>query len=552
MHSYGYDALGDRSSVTDASGDVQSWVFDDAGQLKTAKNARGQVTTYSYDPAGQTTGWSSPDGTVSQGFDALGDRTSVSDATGASSYSYDAVGRMTGATTPAGTVSYGYDASGLRTDVTAAGAHVGYAYNGAGQLASVADASGTTSMGYNTDGDLASVTRPNGVATAYGYDAAGRLVKDDTTKGSTVVANIDYTLDAAGNRVAVTGPDGAQSYTLDADNRQTAATGGGAANLAYSYDAAGNRTSVTSGSTTTGYSYDAAGRLSKVGATAVSMDADGNLTTAGGDTYTYNAAGALTAATVGGKAATHTVNADGARVAVTSGGATSKLVLDMASDLPAVLAETGHRYTTGGLLADTAGTTTSYAVTDAQGTVRALTSNTGAITGTASYDPYGQLRSATGAVTSFGYTGAATDVGGNVNLQAREYNPGYGQFLQADSYIVGGASTGGYDHYTYAGNNPVSAVDPTGHFTGTIEEVDLAQDEGESLDESLLRNTLDGPEARQLEGRAVVAAVLWLPQASLRSLAIARIRRSGRRLRAVVTRVMMTSSNRTSLPRNPA
>ena len=466
VHSYGYDALGDRSSVTDALGDVQSWVFDDAGQLKTAKNARGQVTTYSYDPAGQTTGWSSPDGTVSQGFDALGDRTSLTDATGASSYTYDAVGRMTGATTPAGTVSYGYDASGLRTDVTAAGAHVGYAYNGAGQLASVADASGTTSMGYNTDGDLASVTRPNGVATAYGYDAAGRLVKDDTAKGSTVVANIDYTLDAAGNRVGVTGPDGAQSYTLDADNRLTAATGGGAANLAYSYDAAGNRTSVTSGSTTTGYTYDAAGRLSKVGATAVSMDADGNLTTAGGDSYTYNAAGALTAASVGGKAATYTVNADGARVAVTTGGATSKLVLDMASDLPAVLAETGHRYTrdtTGGLLADTAGTTTSYAVTDAQGTIRALTSSTGAVTGTASYDPYGQLRSATGTATSFGYTGAATDVGGNVNLQAREYNPGYGQFLQADSYTIGGAGTTGYNHYTYTGDNPTTAVDSTGH-----------------------------------------------------------------------------------------
>ena len=468
VHSYGYDALGDRSSVTDALGNVQSWVFDDAGQLKTAKNARGQATTYSYDAAGQTTGWSSPDGTVSQGFDALGDRTSVSDATGSSSYTFDAVGRMTGASTPAGTVTYGYDASGLRTSVTAAGAHVGYAYDGAGQLASVADASGTTSMGYTTDGDLASVTRPNGVATAYGYDAAGRLVKDDTAKGSTVVANIDYTLDAAGNRVGVSGPDGAQSFTLDADNRLTAATGGGATNLAYSYDAAGNRTSTTSGTTTTGYTYDAAGRLSKVGAAAVSMDADGNLTTAGGDTYTYNAAGALTAATVGGKAATYTVNADGARVAVTTGGATSKLILDVTSDLPAVLAETGHRYTrdtSGGLLADTAGSTTSYAVTDAQGTVRALTSSTGAVTGTASYDPYGQLRTSTGTATTFGYTGAATDVGGNVNLQAREYNPTYGQFLQSDTYTVGGPGTTGYNHYTYTSDNPATQVDPTGHDT---------------------------------------------------------------------------------------
>ncbi|MDX6246073.1 MAG: hypothetical protein QOE76_3796, partial [Frankiales bacterium] len=355
---------------------------------------------------------------------------------------------------------------GLRTDVTAAGAHVGYAYNGAGQLASVADSSGTTAMGYTTDGDLASVTRPNGVATAYGYDAAGRLVSLDSAKGATVVANIDYTLDAAGNRVGVSGPDGAQAFTLDADNRLTAATGGGAANLSYSYDAAGNRTSVTSGTTTTASTYDAAGRLSKVGTTAVSMDADGNLTTAGGDTYAYNAAGALTAATVGGKAATYTVNADGARVAVTTGGATSKLVLDVASDLPAVLAETGHRYTrdtTGMLLADTAGAATSFAVTDGQGTTRALTDNTGAVTGTASYDPYGRLRTSTGPSTSFGYTGATTDVGGNVNLQAREYNPAYGQFLQADTYTIGGNGTAGYNHYTYTTDNPTTFVDNNGH-----------------------------------------------------------------------------------------
>ena len=95
------------------------------------------------------------------------------------------------------------------------------------------------------------MTRPNGVATAYGYDAAGRLVRMDSTKGATVVADIGYTLDAAGNRVGQTGPEGAQSFTLDANNRLTAATGGGAANLAYAYDAAGNRTSVTTGSSTT-------------------------------------------------------------------------------------------------------------------------------------------------------------------------------------------------------------------------------------------------------------------------------------------------------------
>jgi RHS repeat-associated protein len=102
-------------------------------------------------------------------------------------------------------------------------------------------------------------------------------------------------------------------------------------------------------------------------------------------------------------------------------------------------------------------------VCDARATGGAHTDGSGAVTGTANYDPYGQLRSSTGTATSFGYTGAAADIGGNLNLQAREYNPTYGQFLQADTYTVGGAGTTGYNHYTYTTDNPSSLIDPSGH-----------------------------------------------------------------------------------------
>jgi hypothetical protein len=41
-------------------------------------------------------------------------------------------------------------------------------------------------------------------------------------------------------------------------------------------------------------------------------------------------------------------------------------------------------------------------------------------------------------------------------------------------------------------------VDDLGHFTGSIEEVDLVQGESDDLDNSLLQSQITGPEARRL------------------------------------------------------
>jgi RHS repeat-associated protein len=360
--------------------------------------------------------------------------------------------------------------------VTAAGAHVGYAYDAAGRLATVTDSSGTTTLGWS-EASLATVTQPGGGQTRYLYDGAGRLVEQYGPGGV-----FEYGLDADGNRVSVDGPLMSASYTLDADNRLTSSTSNHVT-TSYGYDAAGNRTSVSSGGSSTGYSYDAAGRLSKVGSSAVSVDPDGDITTVGGDSYSYNAAGQLVAASAGGASASYTVNADGQRVAVTSGGSTDKLVLDVASDLPAVLAETGHRYTRstdGTLLADTTATGTTYATTDAQGSVTALTDASQQPVGTATYDPYGVITGTTGMVSSFGYTGAATDVTGNVDLQAREYDPTLGQFLQADTYQVGGPGTIGFNRYTYAGDNPATEIDASGR---DFDEEEVVADE--SIEDTL-------------------------------------------------------------------
>jgi YD repeat-containing protein len=62
------------------------------------------------------------------------------------------------------------------------------------------------------------MTRPNGIATNYTYDALSRLLSVLHVAGSSTIDGVVYTLDAAGNRTArAPQPSGAvNDYTYDA------------------------------------------------------------------------------------------------------------------------------------------------------------------------------------------------------------------------------------------------------------------------------------------------------------------------------------------------
>ncbi len=104
------------------------------------------------------------------------------------------------------------------------------------------------------------------------------------------------------------------------------------------------------------------------------------------------------------------------------------------------------------------GTTTTYDLTDAQGSV--LTSfNGSAILGEQIYGPYGDQRYIEGTLgTDKGYTGQFADaVSGLDYYNAHWYDPVMGQFLSADTVQ-------GMNPYVYAAENPETMNDPTGQY----------------------------------------------------------------------------------------
>ena len=105
---------------------------------------------------------------------------------------------------------------------------------------------------------------------------------------------------------------------------------------------------------------------------------------------------------------------------------------------------------------------TTYYVTNAQGTVVAEMDTGSNVTYDATYRPYGQQQNGTPQAGP-GYTGHVNDPDtGLVYMQARYYDPGVGRFLSVDPVQIVPSDIFNFNSYDYTNNNPVINVDPDG------------------------------------------------------------------------------------------
>ncbi len=110
--------------------------------------------------------------------------------------------------------------------------------------------------------------------------------------------------------------------------------------------------------------------------------------------------------------------------------------------------------------------TTYYYVTNLQGDVMGLVDTSGNSVASYTYDPYGKILTATGALAEknpLRYRGYYYDSeSGLYYLQSRYYDPATRRFVNADSYSSTGQGILGINMFAYCLNDPVNHIDSSG------------------------------------------------------------------------------------------
>uniref|UniRef100_UPI001364DFBC RHS repeat-associated core domain-containing protein n=1 Tax=Streptacidiphilus anmyonensis TaxID=405782 RepID=UPI001364DFBC len=370
------------------------------------------------------------------------------------SYTYDASGRLTStADLQNWTVSGSYQPGPQARDLQC------YAYDYAGRLTSAwADKgdqtpSATTNLNSPTTatgalGSCASSTSNNPPANAsslggpapywqsYGFDAGGSLTGDrssvtdhDPTGNTAKDTTRTSTYPAAGS----SGPNLLSSVT---------ATGGTTGTDSYGYDAAGNTTTRTlAAGPKQALTWDPEGHLATV--------TDSSTTPATTSSYLYDADG------------NQLIRRDNGTTTLYLG--STELYLNTKTG-----AVTGNRYYdypgAPSIVAASSGALT-YEIANNQGTgSTTVNATTGQVLARRYFKPYGDPRG-TAATTwpdDHTFLGKTTDTSaGLVDIGARKYDPTTGRFISVDPLFEADdpQSLGGY---AYAGDDPVSASDPSG------------------------------------------------------------------------------------------
>ena len=489
---YEYDSQSRRTKRTLPLGMFETFAYDGAGRITSRKDFRGKTTTYAYDVMNRLLS-KTPDASLSEQsvtftYTATGRRETMTDASGVTTYSYDVHDRLKTQQAPQGTLAYTYDGAGNVLTVRSSnsnGLSADYAYDALGRLSTVTDnrTSGVTNYTYDANGNLATTLLPNGVQSSYTYDTLNRLTQLNASNSGVTVANFGYVLAANGQRLSVTEHSGrVATYTYDALNRLSsetvtndAATNGA---IGYSYDVVGNRLSRTStvpGVLSSTATYDANDRLN-----SDTYDPNGNTLSSNGTNYSYDFEDRLTGAANG--SVSYLYDGDGNRVAKTVNGVTTRYLVDTNN-------HTGHaqvaeelrggqvvrQYTYGHDLISQRQQIggqfqTSYYGYDGLGSVRFLTDGAGSITDTYTYDAFGTLISRTG-TTPNDYLFAGEQFDPDLNLyflRARYFNQDTGRFISADTFEGINEDPQTLHKYTYALNDPVNRLDPSGNFSFSI------------------------------------------------------------------------------------
>lgn len=201
---YGYDEVGNLTTVTYPGSKIVTYSFDDANRIETVTDWESRATAYDHDASGRIGSFTLPNGVVttygyddasrtssithvkdtttiaerSYTFDDVDNRLTASRGAASDTYVYDELYRITGITyADGGTQSFAYDATGNRTAETRDGATTAYTYDLADQLTNAGDGLRT----HNANGELTKI----GSHLGFTWDVRGKLSQVTTTPANT-------------------------------------------------------------------------------------------------------------------------------------------------------------------------------------------------------------------------------------------------------------------------------------------------------------------------------------------------------------------------------
>ncbi len=515
--SYRYDNLGRRTSRILPDNATESLQYDGWGNLWKRTDFKGYTTTFSYDALNRLTAkqadpshpsliYSHAPDKITYGYDAAGNRTDATVEKG-STVLYvedtprDERDRRQYKETSLGRLTYGYYANSLLKSITSSntdGVKLAYRYDDANRLAFVDDSAQsqlrTTSYGYNANGSLQSVLYANSVQHAYTYDTLNRLRTLNVTKGATL-HSYEYKLRPSGHRQQVI-ENGTRTTTFAYDELyrltgETLAgdTHGNSGAITYGLDKVGNRETRTSSVAPVASS--TATFNNRDWLAGDTYDANGNTTLSFGiplpDVYdfedrliirhkvdgsevdlSYDADGILRQKTVLSPGLS-LVSATGYLTDTQNPTGYAQVMEERVNASSGVTVRT---YAYGSDLISrtevaSAQVTTRYFSYDGLGSVRELTSETGSVTDQYDYDAFGILTYRFGITdNAYLYRGERyeSDIG-QYYLRARFYNQATGRFWNQDSNEGSFGDPMSLHKYLYANADPISGLDPTGHFT---------------------------------------------------------------------------------------
>ncbi|THA26538.1 hypothetical protein E4198_19305 [Streptomyces sp. RKND-216] len=469
---YTYDALGRTKTVTDGRGQTLTYTYDDRDRVTRVEPETGAAIVYTWDDDGNRTSRTDTTGTTGYTYDDLsretvrtlqdGSQTVLAytpngnldyyrDAGGETDYTYDAANRLTDLTAPDGkTTTFDHNSNGERTKTTYPGGTVQEidlddsgrpqritATSDAGTLVDLSYDYSRTEGGETVDGTKirAKTDHVTGLDYTYSYNSAGRLSYAEEQDGSEKVAGWQYCYDPAGNVTSQGVTEGCPrgtEYTYNDASQLTAKNGEGSG---WSYDEAGNETAgaPTTADTRTGEKYSAYNQLTEI--------------THDGATYTAEYAGTSNAERVRFGDTTFRNTPLGLSAQTTSG-VTTGFVREPAGTLNS-MTRGGESY---------------YYLTDALGSVVALTDESGNKVNSYDYKPRGSLRAGSSEEVPqpYHFTGTYHDPTHLYKMGVRYYDSRTGRFTQPDP------SGQEVNPYLYANGDPVNNIDPTGKLFGAV------------------------------------------------------------------------------------